>query len=117
MAAPAGDPSDLERLQGERVAVVRQVERLASQFDRLVEAGELVATDDEHDPEGPTTAYERQQVAALLRDARVHLADLDSAVARVRNRTYGRCLECGAAIGAERLGALPGTRRCIACAS
>lgn len=106
----------LEQLELERAAVARQVRVLAAQFDGIVESAELVATDDEHDPEGHTIAYERQQVAALLSNARLHLADIDAALDRVGDSTYGLCIECGGVIAPERLAALPAAGRCITCA-
>jgi RNA polymerase-binding transcription factor DksA len=105
-----------ERLRAERARIVAQAEALAREFDGIVAAAELVATDDEHDPEGHTIALERQLVAALLRDARSHLRDLDDALARLAAGSYGICESCGRLIGAERLAALPATRTCIDCA-
>ena len=93
-----------------------QVERLEAAFEEFVASSELVATDDEHDPEGHTIAFERQQVAALLRDARIRLADLDAALLRIDEGTYGTCSRCGRSIGEERLQALPGAVHCIDCA-
>ena len=106
-----------QRLVADRDGLAAQVQALEAQFDGFVEASELVATDDEHDPEGHTIAFERQQVAALLRDARARLAALDEALERVERGTYGRCVACGRKIGAERLEAVPGTDRCIDCAT
>ena len=71
--------------------------------------------DDEHDPEGATIAFERQQVAALLASAQERLADLDAARARLDAGDYGRCAACGQAIALERLLARPDVRRCAAC--
>ena len=108
---------DTADLLAERARTVAQIEALTRDFDGFVEAAELVATDDEHDPEGHTIAFERQQVAALLRDARVHLRDLDDALARVAAGSYGTCESCGRPIATERLAARPAARTCIACAS
>ncbi len=72
--------------------------------------------DDEHDPEGATIAFERQQVAALLESARRRLADVDAALARRETGDYGRCESCGRPIAAERLAARPAARTCIDCA-
>lgn len=103
-------------IEAERESSAGQVARLEATFDEFVEGSELVATDDEHDPEGHTIAFERQQVAALLREARVRLADLDAALARIDEGSYGTCAECGRPIGEERLEALPGAVRCFDCA-
>ncbi len=105
-----------QRLRIERRATEEQVTSLTRDLTRIVEAADLVATDDEHDPEGHTIAWERQQVAALRDAARAHLAELDAALARVDAGTYGRCATCGGRIAPERLDALPGTATCIACA-
>jgi DnaK suppressor protein len=109
--------SDVEaRLRAERAAAVEQIDALVRDFDHIVEASESVATDDEHDPEGHTWAWERQQVAALLRSARAHLGKLDDALARVEAGSYGTCDVCGGPIGHARLAALPASRRCVGCA-
>jgi RNA polymerase-binding transcription factor DksA len=111
-------PGDLRSsVTAERDTTAAQVTALQAAFDEIVESSELVATDDEHDPEGHTIAFERQQVAALLRDARIRLAELDAAVRRIDGGTYGTCGRCGAPIGDERLTVLPGAELCFACAS
>jgi RNA polymerase-binding transcription factor DksA len=73
--------------------------------------------DDEHDPEGTTVAFEREQAAALRARAEHHLAEVDAALRRLDEGSYGRCERCGRDIPAERLDALPATRTCVACAA
>jgi RNA polymerase-binding transcription factor DksA len=107
----------LSALQCERQRLLAQLDALARNHSVIVDASELVAVDDEHDPEGATIAFERAQVAALVRDSLVLLAELDGAVARVEEGSYGICTRCGAAIGADRLVALPSTATCISCAT
>ena len=109
-------PSLAERLAEERARAVRQVASLQGSFDDIVAASEQVATDDEHDPEGHTIAWERQQVAALLEAARRHLAELDLAIRRVEGGDYGRCEVCGRPISDERLEAIPTASTCVSCA-
>jgi RNA polymerase-binding protein DksA len=74
-------------------------------------------TDDEHDPEGATIAFERQHVAALLGQAREHLAAIDAAMRRLGDGTYGGCARCGRPIGEGRLAARPTATTCINCAA
>ena len=96
----------------------RAVARLASlerEFGGIVEAAQGAGTDDEHDPEGATLAFERQHLAALAQAAREHLADIDAALARLADGSYGTCQTCGQPIGAERLTARPAARTCIGC--
>lgn len=108
--------SNADRLYAERASTAAQIQALEREFDGIVAATEGVATDDEHDPEGHTIAFERQQIAGLLRDARSHLRDIDDALTRLAAGNYGTCESCGQPIVAERLAARPATRTCIACA-
>lgn len=57
--------TDVIRLRDERARVVAVVESLAGEFEGIVAAADLGATDDEHDPEGSTIAFERQRVAGI----------------------------------------------------
>lgn len=53
-------------------------------------------------------------VAEVSRDA-AELHEVDTALARLKEGSYGTCLECGAAIPFARLDAYPMAARCIAC--
>lgn len=101
----------------ERRHTADQIADLTASFDDVVESAELAVNDDEHDPDGSTVAFERAQVAALLRDARVRLADLDRALERLHDGTYGTCEKCKGPIAAERLVARPMAELCVECAS
>jgi DnaK suppressor protein len=105
--------ADLTRARAETLA---QIAALTAEFDGVVAASASSNADDEHDPEGATIAFERQQVAALLDQARQRLADVDAALARAEAGDYGRCADCGRAIAPERLAARPHARTCIDCA-
>ncbi|APU43690.1 TraR/DksA family transcriptional regulator [Streptomyces sp. TN58] len=85
-------------------------------FDGIVAANALVAVDDEHDPEGGTTAFERAHVAALMAQAREHLEELDEALRRLEQGRYGHCDVCGGAIPPERLEIRPAATTCVRCA-
>ncbi|MEW1611566.1 TraR/DksA family transcriptional regulator [Streptomyces sp. NPDC088744] len=93
-----------------------RVAALSRDFEAIVEANALVAVDDEHDPEGSSTAFERAHVAALLAQAREHLAQLDLAVERLEAGDYGRCESCGELIPAARLEVRPAATTCVGCA-
>jgi len=53
-------------------------------------------------------------VAEVSRDA-AELHEVDAALARIKEGSYGVCLECGAPIPFGRLDAYPMAARCIAC--
>ncbi|MFI1168102.1 TraR/DksA family transcriptional regulator [Streptomyces sp. NPDC020801] len=105
-----------ELLVGDRAGTLAQIAALSREFDGIVEANALVAIDDEHDPEGSSTAFERAHVAALLARTREHLAELDRALERLEGGDYGRCTVCGEPIPRERLEVRPAATTCVRCA-
>ena len=108
---------DRRRLEASRLSTLDRIGSLTRELGGILDATSLVATDDEHDPEGASTAFEREQVSALLQQAAVRLADLDAALARLDDGTYGACQRCGDDIAPGRLEARPSARTCIRCAS
>ena len=93
------------------------ISSLSGNIASMVEASQLTASDDEHDPEGSTIAFERSQASTLLAAATDHLADVDAALARIAAGSYGYCERCGQTIGSDRLLARPTARTCIGCAA
>ena len=106
-----------ERLVAALADNAAQLEALKRQHDEIVGASRDSNADDEHDPEGATIAFERQQVVALRDQLLRTRADLERALTTAGTDEYGRCESCGGPIGTERLLARPTARRCIACAS
>ncbi|MFG2867388.1 TraR/DksA family transcriptional regulator [Streptomyces sp. NPDC048338] len=104
------------RLAADRVDTLARAAALSQDFDQIVAANRLVAVDDEHDPEGGSTAFERAHVAALMAQAREHLQELDRAWDRLEQGQYGRCEGCGETIPPERLAILPASTTCLRCA-
>jgi RNA polymerase-binding transcription factor DksA len=111
------DDSSGERLREERTETARRIVSLNAELDGIIESAQLSNNDDEHDPDGATAGYERAKATALLQQARLRLAEIDRAMKRTTDGSYGRCDHCGSAIGEERLDAIPTTTRCTACAS
>ena len=86
-------------------------ERLA-----MVEASRESNADDEHDPEGATIAFERAQLDATIAEVYRQQVDLDAALARLDDGTYGICVACGLPIPAARLEARPSAMTHVTCA-
>jgi RNA polymerase-binding transcription factor DksA len=103
-------------VEAERRATQERIASLRREVDEIMEATAGANTDDEHDPEGSTIAFERERVGALLHDAEDYLGQLNRAAAKLEEGTFGRCEICTGPIAAERLAALPAARTCIACA-
>ena len=108
------DPREV--LLAERADVLRRVAALEREFAGIAEAASAGGTDDEHDPEGATLAFERQHTAALLEVSRKQLAAIEVALERVRDGRYALCDRCGQPIGDDRLAARPAALTCIRCA-
>ena len=104
-----------DELLEERRGVLDRLARLRTDHAGMVAASAGSNADDEHDPEGATIAFERQQVDALARRAERRLADIDAALSRLADDTYGTCEVCGGAIPAERLRVRPSSRTCVPC--
>jgi DnaK suppressor protein len=60
---------------------------------------------------------ERGEAEALAGELQEALNEVEAAIRRVDEGTYGRCERCGEPISPARLEAKPAARRCIACAS
>jgi DnaK suppressor protein len=104
-------------LNVERATTVARIQAIQADLDAIVAASANANTDDEHDPEGSTIAYERAQVVALLAGAQSKLGDIDCALARLSVGGYSVCERCQSQISAERLAALPAGRTCFDCAN
>ncbi len=105
------------RLEDERALTLARLTTLTGNFDAVVAASRDTNADDEHDPEGATIAFERSQIGALVRQAQLHVVEIDAAIERLDAGTYGVCQGCGHAIAEARLEARPVARTCIDCAT
>jgi RNA polymerase-binding protein DksA len=95
------------QLTAERDRVTHQLSELGvdrSSFDEgFADSGQVTA--------------ERGEVQALVGSLRETLLDIDAALEKFDNGTYGVCESCGGPIGEARLAAMPAARLCISCAS
>jgi RNA polymerase-binding transcription factor DksA len=72
-----------------------------------------LASYDQHQADLGTETFEREKDFSLLEQLEAELEDLDRALRKVEEGTYGRCEACGKEIPAARLEAMPGTRFCV----
>ncbi|WP_458781907.1 TraR/DksA family transcriptional regulator [Arthrobacter sp. D3-16] len=112
---------DFERfrilLEEERERKVALLPALRADIAAANSARQDSNVDDEHDPEGSTIAFELSQASALLKQSSAGLDQVDAALARIADGTYGTCAVCGEAIAEGRLEARPWTPFCIRHAS
>lgn len=78
------------------------------------ELGELAeGGTDNHMADTATAMYDRELDEGLEEGAKETLVEIDAALRRIEDGTYGICENCGKPIGEDRLAALPWARLCI----
>ncbi len=78
------------------------------------ELGEIAGRgDDNHLADMATATYDRELDEGLEEGAQNTLEEIDAALLRIEEGSYGVCEACGEPIGAERLSAIPWARLCI----
>jgi RNA polymerase-binding protein DksA len=78
------------------------------------ETGEINASGvDNHLGDTATATYDRELDYTLADNSEQVLADIERALAKVDDGTYGVCEDCGKPIAPERLEAMPWARYCI----
>jgi DnaK suppressor protein len=105
-------------LEEERATYLHQAESLKAEADLLMadrEPGDVQF--DEESGEGDTLAVERERDLALSAQARAAIEEIDKALEKIIDGTYGVCEVCGEAIPKERLRALPYAALCVRCKS
>jgi RNA polymerase-binding transcription factor DksA len=74
--------------------------------------GEL-SSYDQHQADMGTETFEREKDLSILEQVEAELADVEHAMRRLDEGTYGTCEVCGKVIPDERLEAMPATRLCL----
>ena len=59
--------------------------------------------------------YNKQVLLSLNENERMRLQEVDEALDRIANGTYGICEECGEPIGLKRLKVRPVAKYCVSC--
>jgi DnaK suppressor protein len=95
------------RIAHEHEETTRLVGALTIELNAIIDSVALSNNDDEHDPDGATSGYERAKATAMLQHAEARLVE----------GSYGFCERCGGEIGRDRLDALIATTRCRPCAA
>ena len=110
------EPGTRQRLLHDLARNQAELAQLERDHADLIEASRSSNADDEHDPEGATIAFEREQLASIMTRVRRTVTDLTQAIADLDAGGYGLCDRCGQPIGSARLEIRPQARLCIDCA-
>jgi RNA polymerase-binding transcription factor DksA len=117
---PNLSPRTIDRLRTklleERSRHVTQAEALQAEAAQLALDREEGDTQfDEEGGEGDTVSVERERDLMLSASARQIVEEIDRALERIKNKTYGLCTPAGRRISVERLEALPYADTCVDC--
>jgi RNA polymerase-binding protein DksA len=104
-----------EALLEERRRVQDAIEYLHKENPGSIEEETEDETTDNHLAETATATLDREIDYTLEENSEHVLAAIDSALVRIEDGTYGKCVNCGKDIGEERLAAIPWATHCIDC--
>lgn len=90
--------------------------RLLAQLDELGFGPNGGLTYDSNFADSSQVTAERGEAERLAADLHESLDDVEQALRRVEDGTYGLCERCGKPISEARLEAMPTARRCLECA-
>jgi DnaK suppressor protein len=103
-----------ERLLDERRRVVDAIDNIHTENPgSLGEETDETTFQDNHLGDIATATFDREMASTLEENSTHVLAEIDAALARIDEGTYGVCVRCGEPIGQERLEALPWATLCI----
>ncbi|HSH23543.1 MAG TPA: TraR/DksA C4-type zinc finger protein, partial [Acidimicrobiales bacterium] len=105
-------------LLAERDAYTRSANSLRAEAEELAqdrEPGDVQF--DEESGEGDSMNVERERDLALSAQAMASVEEIDRALSKIEQGTYGVCEKCGEPIPRERLKALPHAALCVRCKS
>jgi DnaK suppressor protein len=115
----AWSPEELTEVRGE---LATQADQLRSEIASAEDAARTAqraasgeGSGDEADAGSKT--FEREHEMTLANNSRDLLVQVQRALARTEDGTYGRCESCGQAIPKARLQAFPRATLCVACKS
>jgi RNA polymerase-binding transcription factor DksA len=103
----------LSELHEDRDRVVRTLSGQEAELDKLMRDAGDGAGHDQADM--GATSFERDQEIIVVQNEREKLAQIDRALARIADGTYGICESCGNPIGKMRAMAFPRATLCMTC--
>jgi len=105
-----------KRLDEERSRLQRVRDGLAEETQATGAGGadsSELSSIDQHPADVGTEEFEREKDLSILEQVEAELADVEHALRRLDEGTYGTCEVCGKTIPDERLEAMPAARLCL----
>ena len=101
-------------LESERDRLLHAAQAVHHSGSLLEETGDLAIGSGDHLADSASETYMRELDEGLEENAEHIVVEIDAALERIEDGTYGLCADCGGPIGEERLLAVPYATLCIA---
>ncbi|MEA2526111.1 MAG: DnaK suppressor protein [Thermomicrobiales bacterium] len=116
---------DATKVESIRAALTSRRDEITTELDRLGLEMQWLGADQEdergslgnHLAEDGTNVMEQERIGTVAEDLRDVLRQLEGALSRLDEGTFGICQRCGKPINEERLEAFPYVEFCIECQS
>ena len=119
MAKTASDQKkelDKKTLQRLKKTLLKEREEIIGGVKQIYESSKEIGQDGIQDiGDEAANIYNKQILLSLNENERLRLQEVDEALDRIENETYGICEECGGPIGLKRLEVRPVAKYCVPC--
>jgi DnaK suppressor protein len=119
--APVDQKKGLDKLDKKTITKFRKVllkerEQIVGEVKNIVESSKEMGQDGIQDiGDEAANMYNKQVLLSLNENEGMRLQEVDEALDRIGNRTYGICEECGGPISLKRLEVRPVAKYCVPC--
>ncbi|MCT4606417.1 MAG: TraR/DksA C4-type zinc finger protein [Marinisporobacter sp.] len=113
-----------DRLQYFKEKLLKERKEVAETLDRMDENEpnesmqnyfDELSMYDNHPADIGTETFQVEMNFNLKKNEKLALQEIDEALQKIKEGTYGRCVDCGKDIPEERLEIMPATQKCVAC--
>lgn len=113
-----GSSLDKKALSRFKKILLKEREQIVGEVKQTYESSQEVGQDGIQDiGDEAANIYNKQILLSLNESERKRLQEVDEALDRIANGTYGICEECGEPISLKRLEVRPVAKYCVACLS
>jgi DnaK suppressor protein len=99
-----------------RKILLKEREQIVGEVKQIVESSKEMGQDGIQDiGDEAANIYNKQVLLSLNENERMRLQEVDEALDRIENGTYGICEECGGPISLKRLEVRPVAKYCVPC--
>ena len=107
---------DKKTLQRFKKVLLKEREEIIGGVKQIFESSKEIGQDGIQDiGDEAANIYNKQILLSLNENERLRLQEVDEALDRIENGTYGVCEECGGPIGLKRLEVRPIAKYCVPC--